>query len=286
MEIALGLGNTCVFNEDSRKSMSVERTFKDMWEPELLKEKCKELSMHLSEDLKKENILGKTVAIKIKTAKFNVKTRAKTLVQHTSSCDKITSTAIWLLEQEIKAVAPKPLTLRLMGVRMSSLLGEHEVSCKQQMTLEDAIRNCEKINEGEPKTYTCPICDEVKSNQCEMRKHVDRCQEIFEKRSSLGVANFNVGESSTSSTEGFCPVCNRKQECSDNEAINRHIDECLNGRKVREMLRTEQPSNSGKASPPKRLTPSSKMSSKRKKARNSRATPSKYTKTIDMFFKI
>ena len=58
---------------------------------------------------------GKTVSIKLKTVKFEVKTRAHSLADYTADKDEILSSAIDLLKTEIQVVSPQPLRLRLMG---------------------------------------------------------------------------------------------------------------------------------------------------------------------------
>jgi hypothetical protein len=55
------------------------------------------------------------VAIKIKTVKFDVKTRACSLSDYTSDAEVIYVAAKDLLCKEIKNVHPQPLQLRLMG---------------------------------------------------------------------------------------------------------------------------------------------------------------------------
>lgn len=60
-------------------------------------------------------IKGKTVTIKIKTVKFDVKTRASSLPDYTNDAEVIFMVAKDLLCKEIKNVHPQPLQLRLMG---------------------------------------------------------------------------------------------------------------------------------------------------------------------------
>lgn len=59
---------------------------------------------------------GKTVSIKIKTVKFEVKTRAHSLPNHTAEYQDIFTAARELLRVEIQAVQPQALRLRLMGM--------------------------------------------------------------------------------------------------------------------------------------------------------------------------
>jgi len=55
------------------------------------------------------------VTIKLKTVKFDVKTRALTLPDYTSDVEVIFMAARDLLRTEMMAVSPQPLRLRLMG---------------------------------------------------------------------------------------------------------------------------------------------------------------------------
>ncbi|OWF52703.1 DNA polymerase kappa-like isoform X2 [Mizuhopecten yessoensis] len=135
MRICMGIGSINVERDSDRKSMSTERTFGEISKPEELVKKCQELCVSLCEDLREENLMGKTVAIKLKTVKYEVKTRAHTLPDYTSDLRVVFSAAQELLQTEIKSVAPEPIRLRLMGVRMSSLLNEDLCQKKQQNTL-------------------------------------------------------------------------------------------------------------------------------------------------------
>lgn len=67
----------------------------------------------LSADMKKEGLFGRTLTLKLKTASFEVRTRAVTLPGYISSSDEILKHASKLLKAEF------PVSLRLMGLRMS-----------------------------------------------------------------------------------------------------------------------------------------------------------------------
>ncbi|XP_033730234.1 DNA polymerase kappa-like, partial [Pecten maximus] len=140
MRICMGIGSVNVERDSDRKSMSTERTFHEISKPEELLKKCQELCVSLCEDLREEKLKGKTVAIKLKTVKYEVKTRAQTLPDYTSDLEVVFSAAQGLLQTEIHSVAPHPLRLRLMGVRMSSLLNEDMCRKKQNNTLTRFVR--------------------------------------------------------------------------------------------------------------------------------------------------
>ncbi|XP_045156541.2 DNA polymerase kappa-like [Mercenaria mercenaria] len=145
MRICLGIGSTTVERDSERKSMSTERTFSEISRPADLYQKCEELCENLSEDLKSEQLKGKTVSIKIKTVKFEVRTRAHTVRDYTNDYTDIVQSARELLKTEIQNCAPQPVRLRLMGVRMSNLLHESLCQGKKQNTIIGAFKRLSKL---------------------------------------------------------------------------------------------------------------------------------------------
>ncbi|XP_051961202.1 DNA polymerase kappa [Xyrauchen texanus] len=122
LHISLGLGSTYVERDSERKSISTERTFCQMSDAEEQYSLCRELCHDLAQDLQKEGLKGKTVTLKLKNVKFEVKTRAFTLQYAVCSEEEIFAAAKDLLKVEIDSVSPQPLKLRLMGVRVSSFI--------------------------------------------------------------------------------------------------------------------------------------------------------------------
>ncbi|XP_061173929.1 DNA polymerase kappa-like [Saccostrea echinata] len=168
MRICLGIGSTTVERDGERKSMSTERTFSELSAPSELYSKCLELSHSLAEDLQSEELKGRTVAIKIKTVKFDVKTRACSLPDYTNDAEVIYAAAKDLLCKEIKNVHPQPLQLRLMGVRMSSLVDQNFVTNKkQQNTLMQFVKKGEKTGKNENQQLV-----EKCSNHVDIHVHV------------------------------------------------------------------------------------------------------------------
>ncbi|XP_077988408.1 DNA polymerase kappa-like [Glandiceps talaboti] len=122
LRISLGMGSNRIERDGERKSMSTERTFREISDRTELYEKCFELSEALAEDLQSEKLKGRTITLKIKLVTFEVKTRAVTLPYTTNRAEDINSAAQDLLKTEIQAMQPESLRLRLMGVRMSSFV--------------------------------------------------------------------------------------------------------------------------------------------------------------------
>ncbi|XP_068461244.1 DNA polymerase kappa [Clinocottus analis] len=120
MHVSLGLGSTSIPRHEERKSISTERTFKELSNVEEQLSFCRELCEDLAEDIKKEGLKGKTVTLKLKNVNFEVKTRALTLPYAVTTVDEIFAVAKDLLKTEIDNESPQLLRLRLMGVRISA----------------------------------------------------------------------------------------------------------------------------------------------------------------------
>ncbi|KAK1439970.1 hypothetical protein QVD17_05795 [Tagetes erecta] len=113
ISVGLGLGGTDAPQLRSRKSMSNERTFSATKDETFFHQKLVELAEMLSADMEKEGLQGRTLTLKLKTASFEVKTRALTLQSCISSSKDILKHASKLLKAEL------PVSLRLIGLRMS-----------------------------------------------------------------------------------------------------------------------------------------------------------------------
>ncbi|KAI4875489.1 hypothetical protein NFI96_030044 [Prochilodus magdalenae] len=132
LQISLGLGSTCTERDSERKSMSTERTFGEMSDPEEQYSLCRELCHDLAEDLQKNGLKGKTVTLKLKNVNFEVKTRAFSLQCAVCTEEEIFAAAKDLLKAEIDNVCPQPLRLRLMGVRVSSFISTDDKKPQQR----------------------------------------------------------------------------------------------------------------------------------------------------------
>jgi len=79
LEASLGIGKTTIDNNWERKSISVERTFPNISSIQELDAKLQEISFKLAEDVKKENLKGKSITLKLKTSAFEILTRCLTI---------------------------------------------------------------------------------------------------------------------------------------------------------------------------------------------------------------
>ncbi|XP_064599384.1 DNA polymerase kappa-like [Liolophura sinensis] len=149
MRVCLGIGSTRIERDGERKSLSTERSFSEINKPADLFRKCEELCTALWEDIQQEQLMGKTVTLKLKTVGFEVRTRAQTLPDYTNSRDVILEAALDLLKGEIQACYPQPLRLRLMGVRLSTLLHSSHYSRQHQKTIKGMFKQRQTKQESD-----------------------------------------------------------------------------------------------------------------------------------------
>ena len=115
--LARGLDDRVVEPEREAKSASAETTFDDdVADPEALTRTLFLLSEKVSARLKKGEIAGRTVTLKLKTADFRLRTRARALPQPTQLAGRIFEAARELLNKEATGER-----FRLIGVGMSDL---------------------------------------------------------------------------------------------------------------------------------------------------------------------
>ncbi|XP_034955387.1 DNA polymerase kappa isoform X1 [Zootoca vivipara] len=242
LEISLGLSSTHLERDGERKSMSTERTFNEISAAEQYS-LCQELCSDLAQDLKKEGLKARTVTLKLKNVNFEVKTRATTVMSAVSTEEEIFAVAKDLLRSETEAVAPQPLRLRLMGIRVSGFLNEEEKKYQQKSI----------VNFLEPGKHISTTGLFPRKSEEEFFPNASEKESFFNKKratrqqtnqaASLNMSpnkqNLQDMKSSVMSVEPaenngehqifICPVCFEEHQDSTLEAFNRHIDRCLSG---------------------------------------------------------
>ncbi|KAK8956955.1 DNA repair protein REV1 [Platanthera zijinensis] len=111
--VGLGLGRTDTPERKMRKSISSERTFRATKDEAFLFHKLGDIAETLSIDMQKECLSGRTLTLKLKTASFEIRTRAVSLQTFIHTKEDILKYASRILKAEL------PISLRLIGLRMS-----------------------------------------------------------------------------------------------------------------------------------------------------------------------
>lgn len=100
-----------------RKSLGAERTFNENISSEIfMLERLENIAEEIQRRLKKSNVAGKTITLKIKYSDFTLQTRSKTISYYISSKELILENAKELLYQE-----KMKDSVRLLGISLSNL---------------------------------------------------------------------------------------------------------------------------------------------------------------------
>jgi len=115
--LANGIDTRIVNPERETKSVSAETTFeRDIGEFRLLEQHLWDLTERVSTRLKASALAGATVTLKLKSADFKIRTRARALGNHTQLASRIFAAGRDLLSHEVGATR-----FRLIGIGMSNL---------------------------------------------------------------------------------------------------------------------------------------------------------------------
>ena len=116
-QIVRGIHLSEVKPNRERKSLAAERTFSDNISSEIyMLERLENIAEELQKRLKRNQVAGRTVTLKIKYSDFNVQTRSKTLPYFVSDASILLETAKELLYQE-----KMKDSVRLLGISLSNL---------------------------------------------------------------------------------------------------------------------------------------------------------------------
>ncbi|WFD00887.1 DNA-directed DNA polymerase [Malassezia yamatoensis] len=173
---ALGIASSHVQPpaREARKSVGHESTFTPISDAQALNVRLQSACEHLAKDLARLNYRARTVTLVGKHDTFQRFSRQSALGSRSvASYDELYPIANHLLEQEYAAAPNGRLTLRLLGVRVSSLLDADSVnrSALQQWLKESNV-------------YSCPVCSQIISIPAAssdvqanalVNRHVDLC---------------------------------------------------------------------------------------------------------------
>ncbi|MFV8225420.1 DNA polymerase IV [Christiangramia aquimixticola] len=115
--VVRGIHHSEVKPHRTRKSLGAERTFNENISSEIfMLEKLQNIAEEIERRLKRSDVAGKTITLKIKYSDFTLQTRSKTINYYISSKDLILEIAKELLYQE-----KMKDSVRLLGISLSNL---------------------------------------------------------------------------------------------------------------------------------------------------------------------
>ena len=115
--LANGHDDRAVVPESAEKSVGAEETFEvDQTDREVVKQELLRLSERTASTLRRRDLRGRTVSIKVRFTDFTTITRSRTLIVATDGTQEIYRTACRLLDEQTP-----PGAIRLIGVRVEQL---------------------------------------------------------------------------------------------------------------------------------------------------------------------
>ena len=248
LTIALGLGHSTLsaWTERDRKSISTETTFKGTSDRPTLFKLSANLCQELADEMQQKDIVGKVLTLKLKTTDFQLRTRAQTLSEVTCCPEVMTAGIKRLLLYEMNAATEQPLSLRLLGVRMSSLVLSSEVGQRRQATLTQMFSQA-----AQPKAATSTTL-----SHCELESHQSQRGTVMESvttksniesNATVKVEKINHSQKKSPLIENYllksksakpeeestridmyeCSVCEKQIVVESLEEFNKHLDTCL-----------------------------------------------------------
>jgi DNA polymerase-4 len=137
-----GIDDRPVVTEHETKSISQEITYsRDVRDDAVLQKTLHEMSAEVGKQLRRNNLAGKTIKLKLRWPDFTTLTRQTTLTNPTDQDDEIESVALELL----KAVRKPYQAVRLIGVGVTGLgqpirqLGLWDVDSEKERKLQEAV---------------------------------------------------------------------------------------------------------------------------------------------------
>ncbi|KAK2063341.1 impB/mucB/samB family protein [Colletotrichum caudatum] len=273
VNVYLGLGRTRIqpAEEYERKSVGTESTFRDMSDPQQLREKLKWTAEELEKDMKRAEVKGRTLVLKVKLHTYEVFTRQAVLPRAIFQAADLYHFALPILAKLQEDMSG--MTLRLMGLRCT-----HLVSTKKPDTMAFfGFRSRRSESVASPET---PSKDNVNAGvdgalidgdgweqwpqeelsglEDDQHFRVDAVNDPSRlddkpsptRRHKKEIQPNPVREYAPVDDEMWdCPICNRPQ-APDERQFNAHIDFCLSRQTIREAVHGDIPGPAPRSTTP------------------------------------
>lgn len=235
--------------QSERKGISRERTFQSGRPWSEVSAKLEDITRKLSGDMKENNLRAHTITVKVKLDTFDVLSRSKTMNRgvYLQDGDELVRVAAELVLELKRQHKGPTFSVRLLGVRCSNFQGEEERDANQ-MNIERFL--CKDYKRAASPTRASRAVSPTLTSK---RKRPSSLPFAFPvdtttcANAPLPLLRATLQE--TSSTEQqqeqqkqqHCPLCHQviPRANQDNDAVNRHIDACLNSGMVRQAVQEE-----------------------------------------------
>ncbi|KAH0281430.1 DNA polymerase kappa, partial [Aureobasidium melanogenum] len=260
MGVYLGLGRTNVqpAEEYERKSVGTESTFKEMSDPQQLRDMLRHVAEELEKDCERTQFKGRTLVLKVKLHTYEILTRQVAPPKAVHQADDLYKFALPMLVKLEKDI-PK-FTLRLMGLRLTSLVSmkKSNIDTFFAPKPQSAARK-PFVPAGEGEWEQWPDSEFEEAARQEKQDDLDTLEKLSQeyieeynnspKPSAVGHAGTIIESVPAATSEGTkkeerdekeetwsCPICSQPQS-ADAVLFNQHIDGCLSKQTIKEIVR-------------------------------------------------
>lgn len=230
----LGIGRTQVqpAEEQTRKSVGTESTFREISGLAELRIKLRSISEELEKDLARAQVRGRTLVLKVKLHTYEVITRQTVPSKAVSTADDLFNNSLPLmskLEREIPG-----MKLRLMGLRCTNLVdtrkGNVSFFGSRYGNMNETIPS--RVSVGENERWE--VWPEKEFEDAARQEREDEMNELEKLSLNPPIAI----ESEQISWP--CPICDHPQPPND-KGFNCHIDFCLSRKTIKEVVEQDSP---------------------------------------------
>jgi DNA polymerase kappa len=248
MNCYLGLGRTSVrpAEEHVRKSVGTESTFREMSGKGKLREKLHWIAEELEKDMKRAQVKGRTLVLKVKLHTYEVYTRQHVPPKAVSAADELYNYALPMLAKVEKEIPD--MKLRLMGLRCTHLISTKKAGVNffgvRQPTERSANGN-EASDESEWEQW--PEEEFEQAARQEREDDMNEVEQLSQEDPGLRTGNIakaghliepNPGKSEPVAEDLWdCPICRLPQK-ADEWTFNSHIDQCLSKQTIKEVVQS------------------------------------------------
>ncbi|KAI9682008.1 MAG: hypothetical protein M1817_000062 [Caeruleum heppii] len=251
----LGLGRTQVrpAEEYERKSVGTESTFRELKEPEELREKLRWTAEELQKDLERTQFTARTLVLKVKLHTYEVFTRQVVPPKAIQSATEIYIFALPMLtrlEREREG-----LRLRLMGLRATHLISTKKPAldffsrplvtkgpCPQKRKAGSITEEETEWEVWPEKEFEEAALQEEAADRADLeilsQEHLEEVN-LSRKHGKEILPNPGADIATAEKMLWECPICSRPQT-ADDRIFNEHIDTCLSRKTIRETIRAEK----------------------------------------------
>ena len=274
MGVYLGLGRTNVqpAEEYERKSVGTESTFKEMSDPQQLRDMLRHVAEELEKDCERTQFKGRTLVLKVKLHTYEILTRQVAPSKAVHQADDLYKFALPMLVKLEKEI-PK-FTLRLMGLRLTSLISMKKSNIDTFFTPKPQSASTKPfMPAGEGEWEQWPDSEFEDAARQEKQDDLDTLEKMSQeyneeynntpRQSPIGHAGTIIANVPAATSEDTakgvhgeqeetwnCPICSQPQP-ADAVLFNQHIDGCLSKQTIKDIVRENaSPSRSPQERPP------------------------------------